>query len=84
MDNQSMDISLMDNHKKHRCDYCHQDLSAKEWKSHWEEHIHHYKITDCSCGKEKWLKVTFAGSGHDDFVAGVSPLESTLRKVHEN
>lgn len=79
-----MDLSLMDDHKKHRCDYCHQDLSTAEWTSHWEEHHHHYKIADCSCGKEKWLKVNFTGSGHDDFVAGLSSLESALRKVHEN
>lgn len=65
------------------CDYCHEDLSNEEWNSHWDTHVHHYKTADCSCGKKKWLKVDFVGSGDDNHIEGSSSLESTLRKVSE-
>ena len=65
------------------CKYCHQELTKEDWQSGWEGDEHHYKIINCSCGKDNWIKVDFSGSGDDSFVQGVSPLESAVRKVCE-
>ena len=48
------------------CPYCKESLKEKEWKSHFELE-HHYKTTDCKCGKTISIKVDFHGSGNDEW-----------------
>ncbi len=44
------------------CPCCGKEFSSlnSEWDSG-----HHYKSLICSCGKKRWVKVDFHGSGHD-------------------
>lgn len=53
------------------CLYCNSELSANDWRSVWEGQFH-YKLTQCKCGKKHRVKVSFVGSGHDDWDEQVS------------
>ncbi len=69
----------------HKCLYCKQGLNGEKWYSSWAGgHEHHYKVIHCEkCKRKNWGRVNFPGSGHDSVLKGLSPLESTVRKVWE-
>ncbi|HIJ10860.1 TPA: hypothetical protein HA278_02265 [Candidatus Woesearchaeota archaeon] len=61
------------------CLYCDNSLEKQDWQSVWVGEMH-YKVNQCSCHKKVWVKVDFAGSGHDNFTQE-SELESVVRQV---
>jgi len=46
------------------CIYCGKAIS--NWKSQFSGE-HHYKKSNCGCGRENWIRMQFKGSGHDEF-----------------
>ncbi len=48
------------------CLYCCEN-GEKRWFSEWN-HEHHYKTFLCKCcGKKNFVRVSFQGSGHDNW-----------------
>lgn len=61
-----------------KCVYCHARIRKFE-----SEHAEgqHYKTAKCpECGKKIWVKVSFEGSGHDDFE---SELEKGVKEIKD-
>lgn len=50
-----------------KCRLCGNDLANQPWQSEWDGPCH-YKTNLCNnCGKKTWVKVSFEGSGHDEW-----------------
>ena len=79
-------VHISNSFKEGECGYCGNNFEKEETKSEWDEkdeQNHHYKSVSCGkCKKENWLKVDFAGSGHDSRIDEES-IESLIRKVQE-
>ncbi|MBW2992352.1 hypothetical protein KY345_04005 [Candidatus Woesearchaeota archaeon] len=67
-----------------KCMYCGKKLDRKTWKSHFNAHKH-YKVNNCSCGKETRVDVEYEGSGHEEwggeteFLNANESIENLLR-----
>ena len=57
---------IMKGHEMKECYVCNQDLSELPWNSQFDS-IHHYKTVKCNCGKLHRVKVSWSGSGHDNW-----------------
>lgn len=57
---------INEQNQKEICPYCKRNLDGKSWKSEFNSD-HHYKTTMCGCGKTISIKMSFYGSGHDDW-----------------
>lgn len=63
------------------CIYCKKELNDKDWNSEWGD-SQHYKTIRCGCcGKKNWLRVDYAGSGHDNPLLEDQTLEAMVKKV---
>ena len=50
------------------CRHCGEELDQENWVSEWDNQDpfhNHYKSNTCACGEKKWIRVDFAGTGHD-------------------
>jgi hypothetical protein len=55
---------LNEGHQKSNCVYCKKSLAELTWESVWHGEFH-YKMIQCECGKENFIRMNFHGSGHD-------------------
>jgi len=66
-----------------QCPYCLREAKpthANKWRSEFNREIH-YKALRCSCGKDLRIKVSFQGSGHDNWNKKKKTIEDKVKVI---
>jgi len=58
---------LKEEHLLDTCGYCRTDVSQIKWESEFYLDIHYKTMTCPECNKKQSVKVSYEGSGHDNW-----------------